>query len=139
MTKAPYRPTAAGRIAFFFGPVAGALVTVTNLRRYGYPLKANKVLLWTLLAAAVLSVVLIVTPDLLGRVIGLAAEFAAYKVYSGLQEKEFNEWQTAHPDIAPLNGWGALGWGFAGLVVLFMMIVGIGFILALLLPSLMPQ
>lgn len=138
MTKAPYRPKAAGRIAFFFGPVAGALVTVVNLRRYGYPLKAKRVLSWTLLAAALLSVVLLLIPDVLSRVIGLIAEFTAYKVYSGLQEKEFEEWQTSHPDIEPRSGWGALGWGVAGLLLFLGIIFAVGFALALFVPSAMP-
>jgi hypothetical protein len=136
LPRLPYRPKVAGKIAFFFGPVAGALVSVINLRRFGYPLKAKRILLWTLLAAAVLSVVFIVTPDILGRFIGLGAEIAFYKVYPPLQEKEFDEWQSAHSDLAPMNGWKALGWGFAGLGLFFVIFMAVAFALGMIFPSL---
>ena len=136
MSKAPFRPKVAGKIAFFFGPVAGALVTVINLRRTGYPLKAKRVLLWTLVGAAVLAAILVVIPNIFGRVVGLAAEFAFYKIYPDLQEKEFDGWQSANPDIQPLNGWKALGWGFAGLVIFLAIFFVVAFPFFLLFPSL---
>jgi hypothetical protein len=68
MLKPPYGPKVAGRMAFFFGPIAGALVTVVNLRRTGHPVKAKRIFLWTLLATAVLGAILILLPDLLGPV-----------------------------------------------------------------------
>jgi hypothetical protein len=109
MLKPPFRPKVAGRIAFFFSPIAGALVSVVSLRRMGHPLKARRIFLWTLLAAVILAVAIILTPDIFGRVIGLAAEFAFYGILPGLQEKEFSEWQTAHFELQPSNGWKALG------------------------------
>jgi hypothetical protein len=51
-------------------------VSAINLRRFGYPLKAKRVFLWTLVASAALAALLIVTPDLLGRVIGIAAQIS---------------------------------------------------------------
>jgi disulfide bond formation protein DsbB len=137
MLKAPYRPQAAGRIAFFFGPVAGAIVSVINLRRFGYALKAKRVFLWTLAATSVLAAVLVVTPDVLGRIIGLAAEISFYKIYSSIQEKEFNEWQAAHPDMQPLSGWGAIGWGFAGLLLFVVIAIIVSVPLGLLFPSIL--
>lgn len=135
LPRPPFRPKVAGKIAFFFGPVAGALVSVVNLRRFGYPLKARRILLWTLLVAAVLSVVLIVTPDILGRFIGIGAEIAFYMIYPPLQEKEFEEWQRAHPDVEPMNGWKALGWGFAGLAMYFVVLLAMAFALGMMFPS----
>ena len=41
MLKPPFRPNVAGRIAFFFSPIAGALVSVSSLRRMGYPVKGE--------------------------------------------------------------------------------------------------
>ncbi len=107
MLKPPFRPNVAGRIAFFFGPIAGAFVSVISLRRMGYPLKAKRIFLWTLAAAAILSVVLLLTPDFLGRIIGLATEIAFYLVFPGLQEREFDQWQADHSDLQPSNGWKA--------------------------------
>jgi len=48
MAIAPWRPKAAGRIAFFFGPVAGALVVAISLRRMGHEQIAKKVTLLAL-------------------------------------------------------------------------------------------
>jgi hypothetical protein len=122
MHKPPFRPGVAGRIAFFFGPIAGALVSVISLRRMGYPVKAKRVFLWTLVAASILAIALILTPDIFGRVIGFAAEIAFYMILPRLQENEFAEWQAIHIDPEPSNGWNAVGWGFAGLI-LFLLVL----------------
>lgn len=136
MLKSPFRPKVAGKIAFFFGPVGGALVSVVNLKRTGHPLRAKRVLLWTLGGAAVLAAILIMIPDVAGRIVGLAAEIAFYKIYPRLQEREFDEWQSANPDLQPLNGWKAIGWGFAGLVIFLVIIFAVAVPLFLLFPSL---
>jgi hypothetical protein len=135
MTKAPFRPKVAGRIAFFLGPVAGALISVINLRRFGYPLKAKRVFFWTLVGTAALAVVFLSIPDVLGRVVGLAAEIAFYQVYPRLQEKEFGEWQIAHAEIEPLSGWKAIGWSFAGLLLFLVVFFAVGFPLSILFPA----
>jgi hypothetical protein len=44
MPKSPFEPKLAGRIDFFFGPIAGALVSVVSLRRSGHPLRSGKIL-----------------------------------------------------------------------------------------------
>jgi hypothetical protein len=60
--KPPWRPKVAGRIAFFFGPVAGALVVASSLRRMGYQQRAKKVMLLALGAAAVEAAILFSFP-----------------------------------------------------------------------------
>jgi hypothetical protein len=137
MLKAPFRPQVAGRIAFFFGPIAGALVSVVSLRRMGHPLRAKRIFLWTLLAAAILAVVLMLTPDLLGRALGLATEIAFYLILPSLQDREFAEWQAAHSGIQPSNGWKALRWGFAGLLLVLFVFFLVAFTIALVFPSAM--
>lgn len=129
MLTPPFRPGVAGRIAFVFGPIAGAMVSVISLRRMAHPAKAKRILLLTLLAAVVVAIVVILTPDYLGRVLGLAMELVFYLVYPVLQEKEFGEWQAAHPEVQPSNGWRALGWGFAGLALLLVIVIAVGFAL----------
>jgi hypothetical protein len=136
MSKAPFRPKVTGKIAFFFGPVASALVSVINLRPTGHPLKAKRVLLRTLGGAGVLAATLVVIPDVLGCAVGLGAEIAFYKIYPGLRERQFEGWQAANPDIQPLNGWKAIGWGFVGLVIFLAIISAVAFPLFLLFPSL---
>jgi len=118
-------------MAFFFGPIAGASVSIVSLRRMRHPEKAKRVFLWTLLAATLLAVVLLVTSDGLGRVIGLASEAIFYFVFPRIQNHEFEEWEEAHPDLPPSNGWKALGWGVLGLVLFLV----IAIVLALLIPS----
>lgn len=135
MLKAPFRPQVAGRIAFFFGPMAGALVSVISLRRMGHPLRAKRILRWTLLVAAMLAVLLILTPDILGRALGLGAEIAFYLTFPGLQKSEFAEWQAAHPDLEPSNGWKALGWGFVGALLFVAVLFAVAFPIALIFPS----
>ena len=135
MLKAPFRPQVAGRIAFFLGPIAGAFISVISLRRMGHPLRAKRILLWTLLAAAILAVVLILTPDFLGRIIGIGSEIAFALIFPKLQDREFTEWQTAHPELEPSNGWKAIGWGLVGTLLFFLAFFVVGFLLALVFPS----
>jgi hypothetical protein len=136
MTKPPFEPRVAGRIAFFFGPIAGALVSLVSLRRTGHPLRARKILRWTLLVAAVLALALILLPDGLGRIAGLAAEIAFYSIYPRLQAAEFEGWQQANPGILPSSGWGAVGWGLLGLLLFAVVLIVIAIPLMILFPSL---
>jgi len=76
-SKAPWRPKVAGRIAFFFGPVAGALVVAISLRRMGYQQNAKKVVLLALGAAAAEAAILIFIPDVLSRPVGFGAELSS--------------------------------------------------------------
>ena len=135
MPKAPFRPAIAGRIAFWLGPIAGALVSVISLRRMNYPAKANRVFVLTLVAAILLSVVLLLTPDGLGRLVGFAAEIAFWLVFPRLQHQQFEDWQAAHPDAQPSNGWLAITWGFAGLLLFLLITILVGFVLAVFIPS----
>jgi hypothetical protein len=86
-------------------------------------------------AAAILAVALILTPEILGRAIGLGSELAFYLIFPGLQEKEFSEWQAAHPGLEPSNGWQALGWGLVGILLFFVVLFAAGFSIALIFPS----
>jgi FtsH-binding integral membrane protein len=133
----PFEPAVAGRIAFFFGPIAGALVSVVSLRRTGHPLRARQVLRWTIAVAAVMAIVLILLPEGLGRLFGFVAEITFYTVYPKLQKDEFAIWQTANPGVKPSNGWKALGWGFLGLVLFFVVAMLIVIPLETLFPGLL--
>jgi len=136
MGKPPFEPKVAGRIAFFFGPMAGALVSVVSLRRAGFPLRSGKILRWTLLVSAVMALVLVLLPDAFGRLFGLAAEITFYSVYPRLQQQEFNEWQAAHTEILPSSGWGAIGWGALGVILFFVVAMLVIIPLMILFPSL---
>lgn len=136
MLKPPFDPKVAGRIAFFFGPIAGALVSVVSLRRTGHPLRARQILRWTIAVAAALALVIILLPDALGRLFGLIAEITFYSVYPRLQDDEFATWQNANPGIQPANGWGALGWGFLGAALFVVVAILISIPLMVLFPSL---
>ena len=113
MLKAPFRPQVAGRIAFFLGPIAGAIVSVISLRRMGHPLRAKRIFLWTLLAAAILSVVITVTPDILGRVIGLGSELAFYLIFPGLQDRGVHGVANRSPRLGTLKRMESAGMRFA--------------------------
>jgi hypothetical protein len=85
--------------------------------------------------AAALAAVLTLIPSGLGRIVGIVAEVAFYQVYPRLQEREFGVWRTAHPDIQPLKGWRAVGWGLVGLLLFFVVFFVVAFPLALIFPS----
>lgn len=132
----PFEPAVAGRIAFFFGPIAGALVSVVSLRRTGHPLRARQVLRWTVAVAAVMSLILILLPNGLGRLFGFVAEITFYSVYPKLQKDEFAIWQTANPGVEPSNGWKALSWGFLGAILFFVVAILIAIPLSIFSPGL---
>jgi hypothetical protein len=136
MPKPPFDPRVAGKVAFFFGPVAGALVSIVNLRRMGYPVRSKRILGWTVLAAVVMAVLLVIIPDAFGRIFGLAAEITFYKIYPRLQQREFGQWQSLHPELQLSSGWGALGWGLVGLAMFFVIAFLVMYPLMLLFPSL---
>jgi hypothetical protein len=135
MLQPPFRPAVAGRVAFWLGPIAGALVSVISLRRMNCPAKANRVFLLTLIAAILLAILLILTPDILSRLIGFGAEIAFWLVFPRIQDWEFEDWQNAHPDVLPSNGWRAIGWGLLGLFLFLLTTFLVAMILSMLVPS----
>ena len=132
--KAPWRPKAAGRIAFFFGPVAGALVVAISLHRMGYQQSVKKVVLLALGAAAIEAAILFFIPDALSRLVGFGAEIAFLLIFPAFMEKEFGDWQATHANATPSNGWNAIGWGLVGAVVFLV----VAFLVFLVLSALVP-
>src|SRR6185437_15658320 len=112
------------------------LVSVVSLPRTGHPLRARQVLRWTIAVAAVMSLVLILLPNGLGRLFGFVAEITFYSVYPKLQNDEFAIWQTANPGVEPSNGWKALGWGFLGAILFFVVAILIAIPLGIFFPGL---
>jgi hypothetical protein len=133
--KPPWRPKVAGRIAFFFGPVAGALVVASSLRRMGYQQRAKKVVLLALGAAAIEAAILFFIPEALARLVGFAAEIAFLLVFPVFMEGQFAEWQAAHPGASPSSGWSAIGWGLVGTVLFLVIAFLVFFGLSPLLPD----
>src|SRR5579872_2426496 len=115
--KPPFTPQAAGRIAFFFGPFAGALVSVISLRRMRHPEQASKAFSVALLGSLGVAAVLFFVPDPFARLVGFGAEFVFYHIFKDLQKDEFAAWQATNPSVQPTNGWLGIGWGFLGLVL----------------------
>jgi len=134
-TAPPWRPKAAGRIAFFFGPVAGALVVAISLRRMGYEQIAKKVVLLALGVTAAEVGILLLIPELLSRFVAFGAHVVFLFIFPVLIEKEFGEWQATHPNAMPSNGWNAIGWGLIGNVLYFV----IAFLVLLGLSALLPS
>ena len=133
--KAPWRPKVAGRMAFFFGPVAGALVVIISLRRMGHQQRAKKVMLLSLGAAVVELAILFLVPDALSRLVGFGAEIAFLLIFPVFMEKEFSEWQATHPSAMPSSGWNAIGWGLVGTVVFFVIAILVFVVLSALAPA----
>ena len=133
VSKPPWRPKVAGVIAFFFGPVAGALVVASSLRRMGCKDRARKVMFLALGMSVVEAAILFFIPDVLSRFVGFGAEIAFLLVFPVFMEGPFSEWQAAHPDANPTSGWSAIGWGLVGtvlfLVIGFLVLVGLSALL----------
>ena len=127
ITKPPFRPSVAGRIGFFFGPIAGAFVASVNLRRMGQPDKASRVRSYTLVIAIVAAIVLSLLPSGLAHIVGLGMEAASLAIFPRIQDASFAEWQRINNGVEPSSGWPAIGWGFLGLILF----VGIIFLVAM--------
>jgi len=113
--KAPWRPNDVGLIAFFFGPIAGALILASSLRRMGHRGSARKFVPLALVIAAVECAILAVwIPLALNAFAGLGAEFAFLFIFPVFLKKQFSEWQSTHAGTVPSNGWNAIGWGLLG-------------------------
>jgi len=131
LTKPPFRPGVAGRIGFFFGPIAGAFVASINLRRMGQLEKASKVRSYTFLVAIILTIILMLIPDVLGRLVGLGMEIASFTIFPRIQDDSFAEWQRINSSVEPSNGWTAIGWGFLGLIIFVGIAALVGIAMAL--------
>jgi hypothetical protein len=123
MPKPPFRPSTVGTIAFFFSIVAGSLVCIINLRRMGHAEKAKRVLWITIGSAVGVASFLLLLPDAVGRLVALPLEIAWYFVFPKIQAAEFEQWQALHPEILPASGWRAIGWGFLGAGMFFVIII----------------
>ena len=125
--KPPWRPKAAGTIAFFFGPLAGALVVVISLRRMRHQQQAKKVMFLAVGISLIEAAIFMVIPDAVGSLVGLAGEITFLLIFPVLMQGEFLQWQAAHPDLRASNGWSAVGWGLLGaalfLVIAFLVAV----------------
>ncbi len=88
-----------------------------SLRRMGFPDAARKVMFLALTLALAMSTVLFFVPDQAGRAVGLVGEIVFLVLFRALIEKQFNQWQAAHPDVTPSSGWNAIGWGLLGAVM----------------------
>jgi hypothetical protein len=103
--------------------MAGAFVSGISLRRMGHKDKATRVFQLTLLASIVFAVILMLIPDALGRAVGFGVEAGFYFLFPRIQDREFEDWQAAHKDVEPSNGWKALGWAVLGLILFFAIVI----------------
>jgi hypothetical protein len=133
-SKAPWRPKTSGRIAFWFGPVGGALVVAVSLRRMGHTQRARKVLILALVVAIAEVLILSFVPERVGGLLGLAGHIFFLLFFPPLMEGEFGAWQAANQGTDPAPGWKAIGWGLVGAFAMFV----VGMIMYVVLPSLIP-
>lgn len=97
----------------------------------GHPEQASKAFSVASLGSLALATVLFFIPDPFARFVGLGAEYVFYHVFKDLQKDEFADWQAANASIQPSNGWRAIGWGFAGLIVFLLIFFLVVFVLGL--------
>lgn len=113
--RAPWKPRVAGITSFFFGPVAGGLVTFLNLRRLGAPRKAA----WILGLSALGSVLLGSLSYWMEEYLELLAAPLSACVFPPLQKAEFDAWRGRNPDVPLQSGWRSVGWGALGTIAMF--------------------
>jgi hypothetical protein len=118
----PYKPSAAGLMGFFFGPMAAALVSYKSLKLAG-ELRRGKWVLWlTVPAIAAWSLVVRYYPDLGDGIWRFALNLVSTGLYPWLQKQAFEAWQKRHPVIQPTGTFGAVPWGMLGLLLMFVVI-----------------
>jgi tetratricopeptide (TPR) repeat protein len=125
--KLPWKPRVAGVMALLFGPLAGAFITYTNLRRLGQSRKATLTLRWSIAATLAAMVVLLYLPDQFTRIFGLGVEAAGAAVYPAIQQNDFAVWEQGHPQPQSASGWRSLGLALLGMVTFLGAAIGIGF------------
>jgi len=133
--KAPWRPKTAGRIAFFFGPFAGAQIVAISLRRMGHHQIARKVFSLALGFSVLEAIILFFIPDTLSRLVGVGAEIAFLLIFPVFMEHEFREWEASNPDVVPSSGWVAIGWGILGSIAFVLLIFVVFLVPAALIPG----
>jgi hypothetical protein len=119
-SKLPWRPKAAGYVALFLGPMAGALVAAASLRRMGQAEKAKKTVLYSILLciAFLVPFLLGIPPDApIKKIILLAVEGAGYSVFPSILREDCVKWKSAHPGLKPRNDWATAGWGILGAIM----------------------
>jgi len=95
----------------------------------GYRDKAKKALYLAFGIAAGEAVIIFFIPDVLTRLVGIVGEIVFLLMFPKLIEHEFGEWQAGNPDVTPSSGWNAIGWGFLGLGLFFVVAVAVMIIL----------
>jgi hypothetical protein len=120
----PWSPRVAGGCAVAFGPLAGGLITYLNLRRIGHPDKAAGVMVATLAATASFFWGVQFIPDTSDGP-GFLLNLLGMWLFPYLQQNEFHQWKTAHPEQTTRHWWTSLGWGVTGLAGALLLAVGI--------------
>ena len=102
--KRPWRPYVAGVNGLLLGPIAGILVAWLNLRRLGSFVKAQKLLFYAVPAFLVELFILLRLPQNPSRIFGIATTIASYKVFTFVQDPDFERWKLANPGEQTSNG-----------------------------------
>jgi hypothetical protein len=101
--------------------MAAAIVSFINLRRLGQRKKATLTLALSVPACFLLFYALFALPDEVAKYLPRSLVPAITgALYAWLQNKDFDVWEAAHPEIPPANGWTTAGWGVLGLVTVLL-------------------
>src|SRR5580704_9248749 len=98
--KPPWRPVVAGWSALLLGPMAGALVAAASFRRMGEGRKAQRTIVYTLIAvvAVMVPVLLVIPADApIKKLIALAIEGAGFSVFPSVLREDYMKWKAANP------------------------------------------
>ena len=101
----------------------------------GHQKRAKRVLWVTACALVAVAAILFFIPDFLARIVGIGVEGAFCVAFYLVQDREFREWEAAHKDTTPSNGWSALGWGIVGILLFLAIVFAVFMVLAMVFPG----
>lgn len=130
---APWTPLAATWATLFLGPLAGALVTATNLRRLGRSDKALFAFITGLASLALLGAAWASGPGAGDRGLVAYVLLSAGNIglYLYLQQPDFAAWVRAHPRDPPTSPWTAASWALVGFALTMLALLALLTALAL--------
>lgn len=120
-SPSPWNPYVPALIAFAIGIGGGAVVTYINLRRCG---KGKKETIILSLGVVILSFIIAFVPAYTYFVLSIKYAVIAAIFYVA-QKSAFIAWQHYHQEADPNKWWRAIGWGFLGLAIHFLIIIAL--------------
>lgn len=126
LQKAPWSLASLYVVGFLFGPLAGYLVVMENLKRIGENEKAEKLKV----NGAIIILLILLAAIFLTKFIPSGVSIVVGILFPLLYNEPFKKWQQEHPGIAKFQA-DILLKGLLGLILTFAVLFAIGMVLAI--------